>query len=77
MSRSVASIGLGDPRAALDLGLLNVRYVVVHDRDNRTEISRLLAAQPPRVSTRMLAPTASNTSMLSVFFSSHGRARKE
>ena len=46
MSRSVASIGLGDPRAALDLGLLNVRYVVVHDRDNRADIARLLAAQP-------------------------------
>ena len=46
MSRSVASIGLGDPRAALDLGLLNVRYVVIHDRENRTEIARLLAAQP-------------------------------
>jgi hypothetical protein len=46
LSRSVASIGLGDPRAALDLGLLNVRYVVIHDRDNRTEIARLLAAQP-------------------------------
>jgi GT2 family glycosyltransferase len=45
-ARSVASIGLGDPRAALDLGLLNVRYVVIHDRDNRTEIARLLAAQP-------------------------------
>jgi GT2 family glycosyltransferase len=46
LSRSVASIGLGDPRAALDLGLLNVRYVVIHDRDNRTEIAGLLAAQP-------------------------------
>jgi hypothetical protein len=46
LSRSVASIGLGDPRAALDLGLLNVRYVVIHDRANRTEIARLLAAQP-------------------------------
>ncbi|HEX6254743.1 MAG TPA: glycosyltransferase family 2 protein [Euzebyales bacterium] len=45
-ARSVASIGLGDPRAALELGLLNVRYVVIHDRDNRSEIAGLLSAQP-------------------------------
>jgi hypothetical protein len=46
LSRSVASIGLGDPRAANDLGLLNVRYVVIHQREGSERIARMLAAQP-------------------------------
>ncbi|MBW3605379.1 MAG: glycosyltransferase family 2 protein [Actinobacteria bacterium] len=46
VSRSVAVIGLGDPRAAADLGLLNVRYVVIHQRDGGARIARMLAAQP-------------------------------
>ena len=46
LTDAVAAIGLGDPRAASDLGLLNVRYVVIHDRDSSEELARLLAAQP-------------------------------
>lgn len=46
LSRSVASIGLGDPRASNELGLLNVRYVVVHQREGSARIARMLAAQP-------------------------------
>ena len=46
LSQSVAAIGLGDPGAAYDLGLLNVRYVVIHDRQSGAELARLLAAQP-------------------------------
>ncbi len=45
-SRAVASIGLGDPRAAGDLALLNVRYVVIHDRDGSERVARMLAGQP-------------------------------
>jgi GT2 family glycosyltransferase len=46
LSDAVAAIGLRDPRAASDLGLLNVRYVVIHDRTTSEELVRLLAAQP-------------------------------
>src|SRR5918996_6044085 len=46
LSEAVAAIGLGDPRGASDLGLLNVRYVVIHDRATSGELVRLLAAQP-------------------------------
>lgn len=44
-SRAVASIAVGDPQAANDLGLLNVRYVVIHNRRGSADIARLLAAQ--------------------------------
>lgn len=46
LTRAVAAIGVGDPRAASDLGLLNVRYVVVQDRGSNDQLTRLLAAQP-------------------------------
>jgi GT2 family glycosyltransferase len=46
IEESVALIGLRNPRAASALGLLNVRYVVIHDRASSTRIARLLAAQP-------------------------------
>jgi hypothetical protein len=46
LSDAVAAIGLGDARAAADLGLLNVRYVVVHDRASSDQLVSLLAAQP-------------------------------
>lgn len=46
MSAAVAAIGLRDPRAASDLGLLNVRYVVIHNRESIDALGGLLAAQP-------------------------------
>ena len=46
LSEAVAAIGLRDPRAASDLGLLNVRYVVVHNRASSDQLASLLAAQP-------------------------------
>lgn len=46
LSTSVASIGLGNPRAAGELGLLNVRYVVIHQREGSARVARMLAAQP-------------------------------
>jgi hypothetical protein len=46
LTQAVAAIGLSDPRAASDLGLLNVRYVVIHNRESGQELVRLLAAQP-------------------------------
>ena len=45
-SDAVAAIGIGDPRAASELGRLNVRYVVIHDRASSGDLARLLAAQP-------------------------------
>jgi GT2 family glycosyltransferase len=45
-AEAVAGIGLGDPDAAAELGLLNVRYVVIHERASGGELLRLLAAQP-------------------------------
>jgi hypothetical protein len=46
LTEAVAAIGLGDPRAASDLGLLNVRYIVIHDRETGEGLVRLLSAQP-------------------------------
>lgn len=46
LEESVALIGLSNPRAASSLGLLNVRYVVIHDRASSADVARLLAAQP-------------------------------
>jgi GT2 family glycosyltransferase len=46
LEESVALLGLGNPRAATSLGLLNVRYVVIHDRESSPAVARLLAAQP-------------------------------
>jgi GT2 family glycosyltransferase len=46
LTDAVAAIGLGDPRAASELGLLNVRYVVIHNRATGEQLVRLLAGQP-------------------------------